>query len=186
MVCCLFRGLNPFKIVTGQIVTGRLAVALVFGLGLGGTPSPAVAGCADPPSQGVNWQRCILDGLALKEVDLSGARLRDASFFRSDLSASDLTNVSGFRAKFVNAKLAGVRFDGAELAEGDFTKADLTGASFKDADLRRARFYRAILKNADLTGARFEGADFARANLSGAIWIDGEHICAEGSLGRCN
>ena len=62
----------------------------------------------------------------------------------------------------------------------------VTGASLIGADLRRARLFRAILRNANLTDARLKGADLARADLSGATWTDGERICAEGSIGRCN
>lgn len=169
----------------------RLAI-MVAGIGAAGLlatllpAGTALAACTDPPAPGVNWQRCILDGLELKGVDLNGARLRDGSFFRSELSGSDLSGTNAFRAKFVNAKLRETRLDGANLAEADFTKADLRGASMKGADLRRARFFRADLRGADLTGARLKGADLTRADLSGARWIDGQRICAEGSQGRCN
>ena len=146
----------------------------------------AHAACTDPPEAGVNWQRCIFDGLEFHDVDLKGARLRDASFFRADLSRSDLSEISGFKAKFVNSVLNETKFYKAKLSEADFTKADLTGASLANADLRRTRFFDAILRNADLTGARLTGADFARADLSGATWADGKRVCAEGSLGRCN
>ncbi len=170
---------------------GRLGV-IVSGIGVAGLlasllpAGSALAACTDPPGPEVNWQRCILDGLNLEGVDLSGARLRDGSFFRSELSGSDLSGANAFRAKFVNAKLRETNFDGAKLSEVDFTKADLRGASFRDADLRRARFFRADLRGADFTGARLKGADLTRADLSGTIWIDGERVCAEGSQGRCN
>ena len=146
----------------------------------------ALAACTDPPEAGVNWQRCVFDGLEIRDVDLSGARLRDASFFRSDLSRSDLSGISGFKTKFVNAVMHDAKLYKAKLSEADFTKADLTGASLANADLRRARFFDAILRNADLSGARLRGADFTRADLSGATWMDGKRVCAEGSLGRCN
>ena len=167
----------------GFTISGIVAAA-VLGAFVG--PGTARAACTDPPAPEVNWQRCILDGLELEGVDLSGARLRDGSFFRSELSGSDLSGVNAFRAKFVNAKLREVRLDDANLAEADFTKADLRGASLKGADLRRARFFRADLRGADLTGARLRGADLTRTDLSGATWTDGKRICAEGSLGRCN
>ena len=157
---------------------GLLALALV--------PAPALAGCTDPPAPGVNWQRCVQDGLEFREVDLSGARLRGTSFFRADLTGSDLSEVNAFEAKFVNALMAGVRLDGAKLSEADFTKADLSKASLVGADLRRARFFSAVLRGADLTDARLGGADLTRADLSGATWRDGSHVCAEGSIGRCN
>ena len=160
-----------------------VAAGVVF---LGLAAGTAEAACTDPPAPGVNWQRCVQDGLAFKQVDLTGARLRDASFFRADLSESDLSKISGFRVKFVNAVLRGVRLDGAKLSQADFTKADLSGASLVGADLRRVRFFGAVLREVDLTDARLTGADLVRADLSGATWIDGKRICAAGSIGRCN
>ncbi len=164
--------------VAGTVVAGLLATLLHAG--------SARAACTDPPAPEVNWQRCILDGQKLVGVELRGARLRDGSFFRTDLSGSDLSGTNAFRAKFVNTNLHETRLDGANLSEADFTKADLRRASLKGADLRRSRFFRADLRGADLTGARLRGADLTRADLSGATWIDGKRICAEGPTGRCN
>jgi uncharacterized protein YjbI with pentapeptide repeats len=147
--------------------------------------APAHAGCTDPPEPGVNWQRCTFDAQDLVAVNLEGARLRDGSFFRSDLSESNLKDVSGFRIKLVNATLRGTILDGAKLSEGDLTKADLTGASMVGVDLRRARLFNAILRDADLTGARLSGADLTGTDLSGATWTDGKRVCGEHSIGRC-
>jgi uncharacterized protein YjbI with pentapeptide repeats len=149
-------------------------------------PGAARALCTDPPGPEVNWQRCNFDSLDLADVDLSGARLRDASFIRADLSASNLAKADSTRAKFINATLNGTVFDNAKLYEADLTKADLTGASLNGADLRLARLFRATLRGADLTGARLRGTDLSRADLSGATWTDGKRVCAEGSVGRCN
>ena len=162
-------------------------LALAAGLAVvTGAAGPVLAGCTDPPSPGVNWQRCIFDGQDISQADLSGARLRDGSFFRATLSGSNLTNISAFKVKFVNAVMRDVKLDGAALSEADFTKADLTGASLKGADLRRVRFFDAVLRQADLSEARLTGADFTRADLTGAIWTDGKRVCGEGSIGRCN
>ncbi len=38
----------------------------------------------------------------------------------------------------------------------------------------------------DLSGAKIGKANMTGADLSGATWIDGETICAEGSIGQCN
>ena len=147
-------------------------------------PQSALSACTDPPGPKVNWQRCNFDGLNLRGIDLAGARLRDASFFRADLSESDLQGTRSTRAKFVNAIAEAVNFDGAKLYQADFTKADLTGASLVGADLRLARMFRTTLRQADLTDAQLREADFTQADLSGATWTDGERICAEGSIGR--
>ncbi len=163
-----------------------LAAALLPGFAIVLSPDWANAMCTDPPGPGVNWQRCNFDGLELAAVDLSGARLRDASFFRADLSGSTMTDIRSSRAKFVNAALKGAVLDGAKLFEADLTKADLSEVSLVGADLRLARLFRATLRGANLTNARLGGADLNRADLSGATWTDGTRICAEGSIGRCN
>ncbi|MEM7172952.1 MAG: pentapeptide repeat-containing protein [Pseudomonadota bacterium] len=165
-----------------RIFLRGLAAALGVWLLIG----PAHAACTDPPGPNVNWQRCNLDGLDLSSVDLTDARIRDGSFFRSTLNDANLTGASGFRAKFVNAVMRGTRLDNAKLDEADFTKAELVDASLIGADLRRARLFRSDLRGADLTGARLLGADLTRADLSGATWTDGQRVCAEGSIGRCN
>ncbi|MCZ6721439.1 MAG: pentapeptide repeat-containing protein [Proteobacteria bacterium] len=146
----------------------------------------AYGACADAPSAGVNWQRCLMDKRTFVEIDLRGAKLQGASFGSADLSGSDLTGADATKASFIRTKLIGTSFDDAGLMDTDFTRADLTGASLRNADLRLARFYRAILRDVDLTGARVKGADLLNADLTGAIWIDGEKRCGEGSIGLCN
>lgn len=163
-----------------------VVTSLTIGLFAVAAPGAAWALCTDPPGPGVNWQRCNFDGSDLTAVDLSGARLRDGSFFRAELSGSNLAKTDSSRAKYVNAKMHSTVLDAAELYEADMTKADLTGASLVGADLRLARLYRATLRGADLTKARLRGADLSRADLSGATWTDGKRVCAEGSIGRCN
>lgn len=147
---------------------------------------PATAGCSDAASPGVDWQHCVQDERPFVDEDLSGANIRNANFTRSDLSRSNLDNADGRRAKFVSTVMQGTKFDNAILTEADFTKADLTGASFRHSNLRSARFFRAILRQADFSGANIDRADFLNADLSGAIWLDGQKVCGEGSISRCN
>lgn len=147
--------------------------------------SPALADCSDPPAPGVEWRRCYLDGREFVGADLTDAILRDTSLQRADLRDSKLIKADAHRAKFNSADLRGTRLDRADLGEADFTRANLAGASLRGADLRRARFFRADLRGVDFTGARMAGADLLNADLSGATWVDGQNVCAEGSLGQC-
>lgn len=170
------------------VVLPRIVSLAVFGgfLLLFLPVPPAAAGCADAPRPGVEWRRCLVDGVDLANIDLSGAEIRDSSFKRTNLEGAVLARVDGRRAKFVSARLVGADLSGANLVEADFTNADLTGAKLVDADLRGARFFRAILRQADLSGARVDRADFLYADLGGARWVDGRTLCAEGSIGRCH
>jgi uncharacterized protein YjbI with pentapeptide repeats len=146
----------------------------------------ALAACTEFPEPGVNWRRCYHDGRDLTGVNLEGAMLRDATFQRSAMKGANLSQVDGYRAKFVSATMTGVRFDHARLIEADLTRADLTGASFVETDLRNAKLVNAILRDANLTGAKVQGTDFRNADLSGATWVDGSRKCAEQSIGQCN
>lgn len=148
--------------------------------------SGRAADCTQPAEPRVDWQRCYVDGRDFTAHDLTGARLRETSFQRAILDRAVLTGVDGYRARFISATMKGARLDQGIFAEADFTKADLAGASLTGADLRRAKFFRANLRGADLTGGKTLGADFLNADLSGARWVDGNRICAEGSLGQCN
>ena len=161
------------------------ATMIAAGLALAAIATPAQAACIDPPRAGVDWQRCIHDRATYRNVNLEGARLRDASFQRATLDGSRFIRIDGVRSRFVSASLKGAVFHDAKLGRADFTRADLTGAQFRDADLRRARLFRADLKGANFTGALLSGADLLNANLTGATWTDGRTVCAEGSIGTC-
>ena len=146
----------------------------------------ALAACTEFPEPGVNWRRCYHDGRDLTGVNLEGAMLRDATFQRSAMKGANLSQVDGYRAKFVSTSMTGVRLDHARLIEADLTRADLTGASLVETDLRNAKMVNAILRDANLSGAKIEGTDFRNADLSGATWVDGSRKCAEQSIGQCN
>ena len=90
---------------------------------------PVLAECSDVPAPEVYWRRCFQDAQDLRDVNLAGAMLRDASFKRADLSGANLTGADARRAKFVSAVLHETRFDDANLAVADLTKAELRGAS---------------------------------------------------------
>ncbi|GHU05037.1 hypothetical protein FACS1894205_4290 [Alphaproteobacteria bacterium] len=146
----------------------------------------AAADCTQPPGPSVDWSRCLVNGRDLSGHDFTASRLVEASFPRATLNRVILTNVNGYRAKFISASMIEAVLDGGSFPDADLTKADLSGASLKNADFRRARFFATNLARADLSGAKMERADLTGANLSGTRWIDGERICAEGSIGQCN
>lgn len=164
----------------------RFGVASLLGLTCLFAGGSALAECADVPAPGVYWRRCSQDGQDLRNVDLTGATVRDASFQRADLTGALLVEADARRAKFVSALMHDARLDRAKLVRADLTKADLTGASLKGADLTNARLFRANLSKADLTGARLGNTDLLKAVLAGATWIDGKTVCAKDSIGQCH
>lgn len=175
----------PVAAVPALAVAGLIALALLMPAGRAPNAQPFGADCQSPPLPAVNWQRCDLTDKPLRDVDLSGARLREARFIRADLSGSNLARADARRAKFVRARALRARFDGADLREADFTRATLADARFREADLRRTRFFKADLRGADFTGARLGSTDFLDADLSGARWTDGKYVCRSGSIGQC-
>lgn len=147
--------------------------------------APASAACTSPSAPEVDWRRCLLDRREFPGADLTGAVLRDASMQRTDLVGAKLVRVDGQDARFVSAALRDADMTGANFRAADFTRADLRGAVLREADLRQARFFRADLRGADLTGANLAGVDLNAALLGGVRWVDGQRVCAEGSVGVC-
>jgi hypothetical protein len=98
-----------------------------------------------------------LDDADLRGIDLSKARLADASMRKARLRNAHLENAILVRAHLEEARLFRARMQGAELID-----AHLEGARLPEADLRKANFRRANLDN----------AYFGKANLEGALALD--------------
>lgn len=156
-----------------------------------------------------------LSGLDLHGVDfraarmnktrLAGAKLDEAILDQAWLIEADLTGASLKRAHAFASQMQRMRADGADFSDarvaGDLTGASLRGAKFDEADLSAdmknqsmglmravlrsaviegARFRKANMMSADLRFARAAGADFSDANLknadasgadlTGAVW----------------
>ena len=79
-------------------------IAVVAMLALFVAVAPACAAdCTDPAGPGVDWQRCYLDRRDLAGQTLTGAKLTDASFERTNLTKCNLAGAIGFHAKFISA-----------------------------------------------------------------------------------
>jgi len=105
------------------------------------------------PAYGGVCEDCDLSGRLL-----SGARMTNSVFNRSNFSGAVMTRVNASHSEFEGA---------------DFTDADLRRANFADADCPRARFNRAMLahadgSDADFSRASFTGADVTNMNFAGA------------------
>ena len=124
---------------------------------------------------------CAADGADLSEANVRFAQLEQASFSRSILIGTRLTESDLTRALFIGCRLEGAqllavrargaRFDHARMAASSLAGADLYGARFEGADLRHADFsnasaYQAELGWADTVGARFDGANLEGTKLA--------------------
>ena len=106
------------------------------------------------------WQRDNPDIIPnLIGVDLNGVNLREAYFWRANLSG----------AKIMEADLCGSYFRDAKLRSAYLSGSDLTGTDLSRANLWRARLNGALLSEADLTGADLTGSNLTGADLREAI-----------------
>lgn len=100
----------------------------------------------------------------LRELDLSGAKARDAYWARIDFRYADF-----YRADLTDASLRKALLDGAQfretiLADAVLAEASCEGATFKLADLR----------GANLDGAKLRGATFENVRVFGASLVGAE------------
>ena len=127
-----------------------MVVLLAFGV-FGAPPAGAqqvINGCQIAPHS-----QC-------RNVNLTGATLREAELMRANLQGANL----------IHADLRGANLQGANLMQASLSQANLSGAN---------------LQGALLAGTQLQWANLREANLSGAIWSNG-HKCAPGSIGICN
>ena len=84
----------------------------------------------------------------MRDANLQGADLSQATLDRADLSGANLSNAQMIQVSARDAKLVG-----AQLAHADFTQADLTGADLAKANLSGTTFTQATLDQANFAGA---------------------------------
>lgn len=111
-------------------------------------------------------------------VNLSWAKLQDASLDQANLTGADLVsaqlqgaNLSDVRllgANLSDAQLQGARLIKAQLQGADLRRAQLQGADLSEASLQGARLMGANLQGAYLAGVNLKGADLTKAKLQGA------------------
>ena len=109
------------------------------------------------------------DGVAMKEINLSGADLRGAKLTGAKFRRADLSNAILVEADLSGADLRGANLSGAVFNRANLGNADLCDANLTDADLTGAILHDAILEGANLKGTELIVADFSRAQLAGAV-----------------
>ena len=153
-----------------------------------------------PDLSRVDLRRAQLPGIALSDVNLAGADLREALLDNATLPALSQVRLDGASlvgataAVFTDCSLRSVNLTGAHLQPATITHSDFTGArlrgvhgsgtrtkeaSFKDADLQEAvlensYFHRADFSQANLQRAELAGCDFREAVLRDASLRDAD------------
>lgn len=163
---------RPWTVV-GLLLAGLLIAGLYAGWSSPDAPAP-VRNCEAPPSPGVDWGNCSMEGVALAGAELAGASLDNADLHGAQLRGADL---SGANLAYSNLSTADLRF-------ADLRHATLLGTGLRSADLSNAMLEEADLAYADLRGADLAGARLQGARLGQAIWTDGR-VCAQESVGTC-
>ncbi|MBQ4773887.1 hypothetical protein F9U44_20505 [Pectobacterium versatile] len=139
-----------------------------------------------------NLNNCALMAANLSDADLHGATLAGAKlagatvdrtlFVGCDLSKTNMSNISGMKARFdavtmgegtslIAANLPGAVFCGCRNAAGSAVMNGLKaiGADFTGASLPRVILNNAILHEANLVNVNLEAASLSAADFRGAI-----------------
>ena len=101
------------------------------------------------------------DGVALEEINLSGANLRGAKLAGANFRRADLSGAILVEADLRGAELLVANFSDAHLAGAIVTSANGAYSNFAGADLSNANF-----GDTELQGALFDGANIGGTRLS--------------------
>lgn len=122
-------------------------------------------------------QAKILNGLSMRETDLSDAELNYRELRGADFEASKLSN-----CRFQGSDLRAASFARSNLTNAGFYLADLRGANFKEANATRVDFRQARLEGADLSGASLDGANLKVTYDGATKWPEGFDPEAAGAV----
>ncbi len=155
--------------------------------GRGDSPSPARI-----EMPGANLDGARLSGASFTNVNWDGAR-----FQRANLGGTHLRDLSARNAKFLECRLAGLRWQNAYLAHSiwlgssikysDLTGADLSGAELTYVSLQNVQLDRARLTGASCVGADWNDVSATHSDVTGAdlSGIRGVSIDFTGASGTC-
>ena len=109
----------------------------------------------------------------LREVNLSGANLRNstlrdtdltaAKFYMADLQGANLTGSDFTEAQFISGSSRSALFHSARFIKTLFLQHDLTAAQFNGSELQETRFLECALTGAHLYNESLTGVDFIQS-----------------------
>ena len=113
-----------------------------------------------------HWIKEDCEGWENMKANLSGADLRGANLYESNLRSANLSGANLRGADLYEANLSGAKLSWANLSGADLYEANLSGAKLRGANLYEANLRGANLSRTDLSGANLSGANLSWANLS--------------------
>lgn len=169
----LSRAFRPYRILEGDTLSeelvsperGQLIIALLEN-NLDSLTQNTIASNGDFSNAVV--EEINLFGAKLREAQLSRANLRGADLRESDLREADLGQADLGQADLRKARLNGTILHKANLREANLNGADLREAEILEAYLSGAQLRGALLLEAHLMGANLKGADLRKAKLNEA------------------
>jgi Pentapeptide repeats (9 copies) len=106
------------------------------------------------PLVGVDVAGAFLQGIRLRNAQLSRCNFSAADLRNSDFQSADVSDANLRGANFRESMLRNVEFDDADLTDADFSGANLTGADLSQTILSRADFSKTNLANVKWSGIR--------------------------------
>ena len=110
----------------------------------------------------LNIDHVSLIGVEASGAFLQGISLRNANLSRCDFHASDLRN----------SDFTGSMLSDCTLKDANFRNANLTGTSLESADARGVDLTAANLHGVDLSKTNLDGADLRNTDLTNVRWKD--------------
>lgn len=118
-----------------------------------------------PDLRDANLRGADLRNASLYQTFLTGADLRDADLSRADLRSTVLREAQLSGARVIEVFLSGANMRDINLTDAYLCEANLCGANLSDADLSSANLRKAILTRAKLNAANMRHAFLLGANL---------------------
>jgi hypothetical protein len=107
------------------------------------------------------------DGLTnVQELDLSGAKAKDAYWARCNFEYADFYAAKLSRASFRKSNISGAQFREAKLRDTVFAESICNDTNFKMADLRGASFERANLNSVNFENAKVYSVSLKKATIN--------------------